>query len=317
MKSGLWILVVVLIAAVAVGMLLRPRLARMSADEEADLSAELDEIMEIEDSETKISALQAFIVEHPESELKATAYYRIGREILDKLDDQERFDQFAQQTLAAEVDTESKAVVYYLMYRTAKDSGVEDAAGVGRQLLADLVDTGWIYNHIGYDLADQGEELELALSLCSMAVELAESGRDSASHLDSRGWVYYKMGRYPEAIADLEAAVAIQDEPDEEVLKHLAYATLKGGRSDKAFDTFRSILVMGEYDFARSKLDSLMKVKGYTPEQIDAFENSIWQDRIEGAELAQGFRLPAVTGGEYEFTSPGSEITVINFFSPT
>jgi tetratricopeptide (TPR) repeat protein len=323
MKSGLWILILVLVVAVAIGILLKPRLSRMIeeeadlADQEDSLAAEISEIQDIEDSETKISRLEAFVAEHPESQLKANAYYSIGREILYTLEDPDRFASFARRTLDTETDAESKAVIYYLMYRRVKDSEIEEAADIGRQLLADDLPTGWIYNHIGYDLAEKGEELDLALSLCDKGVEFAEGSRDSASHLDSRGWVYYKKGMYPEAIADLEAAVALQKEPDEEVLRHLAYAFLKGGHSDRAFDTFRSMLVMGEYDFARSKLDSMMQVKGYTAEQVEMFESSIWKERMDRAGLAQAFALPTLDGVRYEFAPPGDEITVINFFSPT
>jgi tetratricopeptide (TPR) repeat protein len=320
-KSGLWILILVLVVAVGIGILLRPRLAQMSADEEArladSLAAELGRIQDIEDSETKISRLEAFVAAHPESDLKARAYYNIGREILYTLEKPERFDEFARRTLASETDDESRAIIYYLMYRETGDSDTGKGAEIGRRLLADDITAAWIYNHIGYDLAEKGEELDLALTLCNKAVEFAEGSRDSASHLDSRGWTYYKKGMYPEAAADLEAAVALQDEPDEEVLEHLAYALLKSGQPDRAFDTLRNILLMGEYDFARSKLDSLMQVKGYTREQIEMFESSIWQERMDRAEPAVAFALPTLEGGRYEFAPPTGEITVINFFSPT
>jgi len=49
-------------------------------------------------------------------------------------------------------------------------------------------------------------ELDLALKDCTKAIELADH---PAVVLDSRGFVYYRLGRFDEAIADLDAAIKL------------------------------------------------------------------------------------------------------------
>jgi hypothetical protein len=122
---------------------------------------------------------------------------------------------------------------------------------------------------------------------------------------------------YREALADLEQAVALFDEPYEEVLAHLANAALKAGEADKAFDAFRSIRVMGEYDYAQHTLDSLMTVRGYSTAEKEHFEQSIWQTRETRATVAQGFDLPTLEGTSYSYDPSGGRVAVLNFMSPT
>jgi tetratricopeptide (TPR) repeat protein len=135
--------------------------------------------------------------------------------------------------------------------------------------------------------------------------------------MDSRGWVNYKLGEYDRAVADLEVAAGLFDPPYEEVLRHLAQAALKAGRSDKAFETLKTILVMGEYDYVRTALDSLMDARGYSPEDKAGFEESIWETRMAEASDAQAFTLPTLAGESYDFDPKAGRVTVINFMSPT
>jgi tetratricopeptide (TPR) repeat protein len=314
MKSGLWILIIVIVVGIVVGALLRDRLRPV---EEVDRMAELREIGEIEDPEAKISALEAFITTEAESRPRSRAYYMIGREILRALEDTTRFVDLARETIEEEADAESKAIMYYLLYNVESATSVQAGALLGHELLDNPIEAGWIYNHIGYSLAEQGGELDLALTLCDRAIGLAETGEDSASYFDSRGWVYYMKEMYPEAVSDLEMAADLFDEPFEETLQHLGYACLGAGYDDKAFETFKTILVMGEYDYARSILDSLMTVRGYSETQMKDFESSIWEERTAGAELAGAFNLPTLAGADYEFAPPGNDVTLINFMSPT
>ena len=313
MRSGLWILIAVIVAGIVVGALLKGRLGPV---EETDLMAELRAIGDIEDAEIKLSRLEGFIAESSEGRLRARAYLMAAREMTDALKDTTRFFDFARETIENETDPESKAMIYYWLYRVEYETSLEAAAIIGQEILTNHIDVGWIYNYIGFDLAERGEKPELALALCRKAVELAADSADSASYLDSRGWAHYRNGMYQEAIDDLDLALSLYDEPYEEVLKHLGYACLAADRSAKAFEAFRSILVMGEYDYARSTLDSLMAMRGATPDEMDAFDESIWDDRITGAETAGAFSMPTITGGDHRF-DPGKTIAILNFMSPT
>jgi hypothetical protein len=261
--------------------------------------------------------LEEFIEDHPGSDLKASAYSMIAGELVRTVKDTTRFNSFAREIVRTESDGRSKATMFYWLYRTNIETRPDQALAVGKELLSRPTEDSWIYNYIGYDLAERGLELDLALPLTGIALDLAENRDDSAGYIDSRGWIYYKKGMYEEASRDLEKAVDIIEEPDEEILMHLAYTYLRGGNSSRAFEAFKSILVKGEYDYARTILDSLMIDLGYSAREKRAFEESIWGERIAAATPAQGFRLPTLTGDSHEFDPLKTGIKVINFMTPT
>jgi tetratricopeptide (TPR) repeat protein len=314
MKSGLWILILVLIAGVFVGYALRDRIKPPAP---ADEQAQLKEMGEISDPEAKILRLEAFITDHAESEAKPQAYSMIAREMLVTLKDTTRFVEFARQAIGEEKDPESKGLMYYRLYDLEADDKPEEAALIGTQLLKEQVDASWVYNYIGYDLAQRGRDLDLALALCGKAVELAKDARDSSAALDSRGFSYYRKGMYEESVADLERAVRLVGEPDEEITNHLADAYLAEGETGKAFDSFRLVLVTGENPHARETIDSLMTAEGYSPARRERFEESLWQERMDRSKPAIAFTMPTLEGSEFTFEPGSGEVVVLNFMSPT
>ncbi|MGN7161341.1 DUF3857 domain-containing protein [Sphingomonas sp. SAFR-052] len=69
--------------------------------------------------------------------------------------------------------------------------------------------------------------LDTALKDCTSAIELSDS---TLAALDSRAMVWYRMGRYPEALADLDAVLAA--EPDMAGSRYLRAAVLKAMKRD-------------------------------------------------------------------------------------
>jgi tetratricopeptide (TPR) repeat protein len=67
-----------------------------------------------------------------------------------------------------------------------------------------------LLNHRAYTRAIAGIELEQALADINLALEMA--GVEDAAYLDTRGYVYYRMGRYDEALVDLDRAVRMTAE---------------------------------------------------------------------------------------------------------
>ena len=59
------------------------------------------------------------------------------------------------------------------------------------------------------------------------------SGPDNIAYRDSLGWVFYRLGRFGEAMAELEKAAA-GDDPDAVILDHLGDAYLKANQVEKA-----------------------------------------------------------------------------------
>ncbi len=85
-------------------------------------------------------------------------------------------------------------------------------------------------NDLGFLWADENKRLDRALKMIKVAVA-AEP--DNRAYLDSLGWVYYRLGRFPEAVAELEKAVD-EKQPDGTVLDHLGDAYEKLGRHSDA-----------------------------------------------------------------------------------
>ena len=83
-----------------------------------------------------------------------------------------------------------------------------------------------VLNYLGYSWIDMGMNLEEGLNLVKKAVSLRP---DDGYIVDSLGWAYYKLGRYEEAVVELEKAVALRPE-DPVINDHLGDAYWKVGR---------------------------------------------------------------------------------------
>jgi tetratricopeptide (TPR) repeat protein len=107
------------------------------------------------------------------------------------------------------------------------------------EVLDEFPDDVGASNDLGYLWADQGKNLAQALKMIQKAVD-AEP--DNIAYRDSLGWVYYRLGRYGDAVAELEKAVAFTkkgEEPDAVILDHLGDAYLKANRVEKAKEAWR------------------------------------------------------------------------------
>jgi tetratricopeptide (TPR) repeat protein len=85
------------------------------------------------------------------------------------------------------------------------------------------------YNQLGYALADGPSRHEEALELLERAIEISP---DDPAIIDSLAWAQYKLGRYEEALANLQRAYAAF--PDPEVAAHLGEVLWAMGRQRDA-----------------------------------------------------------------------------------
>ena len=94
------------------------------------------------------------------------------------------------------------------------------------------------YNYLGYLYAEMGTNLEDAEQLILTALDLKP---DDGYFLDSLGWVYYKQGKYEEA---LEVLLKSEEKLPEEsiVLEHLADTYIKVFQNDKAIEYYKKAL---------------------------------------------------------------------------
>ncbi|PZO78913.1 MAG: hypothetical protein DI629_10920 [Mesorhizobium amorphae] len=87
-----------------------------------------------------------------------------------------------------------------------------------------------VLNYLGYSWVDMNMNLERGLEMIRKAVELRPS---DGYIVDSLGWAYYRLGRFPEAVTELERAVSLK--PDDPVLNdHLGDAYWRVGRKLEA-----------------------------------------------------------------------------------
>ena len=85
------------------------------------------------------------------------------------------------------------------------------------------------YNQLGYALADGPNRHDEALVLLERAIEISP---DDPAIIDSLAWAQYKLGRYEEALANLQRAYAAF--PDPEVAAHLGEVLWAMGRQREA-----------------------------------------------------------------------------------
>mgnify|MGYP000697501757 CR=1 FL=1 len=83
-----------------------------------------------------------------------------------------------------------------------------------------------VMNYLGYSWVDMNRNLDEGLGLIRKAVDLRPS---DGYIVDSLGWAYYRLGRFGEAVTELERAVSLK--PDDPVLNdHLGDAYWRAGR---------------------------------------------------------------------------------------
>lgn len=87
-----------------------------------------------------------------------------------------------------------------------------------------------VLNYLGYSWVDMGANLKEALDMIKKAAELRPS---DGYIVDSLGWAYYKLGRYDDAVREMERAVQLK--PEDPVLNdHLGDVYWRVGRKLEA-----------------------------------------------------------------------------------
>ncbi|MDR3375382.1 MAG: tetratricopeptide repeat protein [Ancalomicrobiaceae bacterium] len=91
-------------------------------------------------------------------------------------------------------------------------------------------DEAHVLNYLGYSWIDMGMNLDKGLSYVQKAVDLRP---DDGYIVDSLGWAYYRLGRYDDAVREMERAVLLK--PDDPVINdHLGDGYWRVGRKLEA-----------------------------------------------------------------------------------
>jgi tetratricopeptide (TPR) repeat protein len=108
-----------------------------------------------------------------------------------------------------------------------------------------------VLNYLGYSWVDKGLHLDRALGLIEKAIE--ESPNDGYI-IDSLGWAYYRLGRFPEAVEKLEqAALLLPNDP--EINDHLGDAYWRVGRKLEASFQWKVAYAMDEEGNVRKRIE--------------------------------------------------------------
>ena len=98
-----------------------------------------------------------------------------------------------------------------------------------------------LLNNYAYLLAEAGDRLDEAMEMVTRALEQSPQ---SASYLDTKGWIYYVLGEYDSAKEYIEKALEI-DPQNVTILDHLGDIFKELGDKSKARSFWRQAL---EYD---------------------------------------------------------------------
>jgi len=130
----------------------------------------------------------------------------------------------------------------YLLSRFYSASGNDDASVAALQrVLAIMPDHIGANNDLGYFWVNAGIHLEQAEPMLNKA--LANKPEDPA-FLDSLAWLNYKRGKFAEAAALLQKALALPNGTAPEVVQHLGDTLYRMGRGPEAVEQWAKALQM-------------------------------------------------------------------------
>ena len=96
-----------------------------------------------------------------------------------------------------------------------------------------------VLNYLGYSWVDMNRNLEEGLDMIRKAVELRP---DDGYIVDSLGWAYYRLGRFDEAVRELERAIELKA-GDATINDHLGDAYWRVGRKLEATYQWKRALI--------------------------------------------------------------------------
>jgi tetratricopeptide (TPR) repeat protein len=158
-----------------------------------------------------------------------------------ELDDAERLIREAM-ALQDDPEADDPELALTLALILQRKGDLDGAVDLKRGILDTLPEHAPTANDLAYHFAVQGESLDEALELATIAVE-AEP--DNPAYVDTLGWVYYKLGRFDEAAAELGRSLALAQrearrgmgdlrETRAVVSDHLGDAMYRLGRAEQA-----------------------------------------------------------------------------------
>ena len=111
-----------------------------------------------------------------------------------------------------------------------------------------------VLNYLGYSWVDMNRNLDEGLQMIRTAVDLRPN---DGYIIDSLGWAYYRLGRYPDAVEQLERAILLTP-ADPTINDHLGDAYWRVGRTREAKFQWNRALV-GEPKPEQAQVDAIKR----------------------------------------------------------
>ena len=175
-----------------------------------------------------IAHLKAFVAAHPDD---MRAYLALGGVYSSKDDFRSAADLYDKAVAVLKTPSAANWNVYYqrgIAYERLKEW--PKAEPNFRKALELLPDQPQVLNYLGYSWVDMNMNLKEGLAMIQKAVDLRPS---DGYIVDSLGWAYFRMGRFDDAVREMERAVSLK--PEDPVLNdHLGDAYWRVGRKLEA-----------------------------------------------------------------------------------
>lgn len=208
--------------------------------EKPDEQQELRTAIRADSPQAQVAQIRKFIAEHPKSDLLPVA-----RE-------------------------------YLIDALVAAKAPSAELVAAGKEAIASAPEAftqAMLKNQVAYELANRGEQLELAATWAAEAYAAIPEDNKSAKLAvrDTLGWTQVQVGQYDKAIGNLEAVAAVSGD-DPNALYHLGMAYEKAGMADKAIDAYiRSETVfLSKNDVAAKPLRALYQKQHGSLDGLDA-----------------------------------------------
>jgi hypothetical protein len=251
-----------------------------SATDDAADSVAYTQAVAIEDEGARLTALRALVDHSPASRWSARAYPRV--------------------------------------VSLAREHAPSEVPGILRRFSETDYAAPEPYNMVGWDLAENGEHLDLAIPILEKAVARARAGGDSlmiASCLDSEAWARYKAGDHAKAVERMEEAYALYGPGTDEIDEHMAFIYDAAGMDEKAAPIYKNLLGHMEHPEVRGNLEAIVRASGGS---LDDMNREIAQLREATKAPAPDFSGPSLADGStLSVKDFRGKVVLLNFWHPT
>jgi len=99
-------------------------------------------------------------------------------------------------------------------------------------------------NYLSYSYADRGINLDQALELIKRALEISS---DNGAYIDTLGWIYFKQGKFEDAVQQLKRAAELSERSKDNlvIFEHLGDALSACKNFKEAIDAYEQSLKIG------------------------------------------------------------------------